>query len=297
MRTFLLSSPIHAALAALCLGTMASQLPSAVSAQKSILQEVEATPGRALMPPRIDRVGVRATLLRWGMSAGDVERIMGGPAQAESFVSADGKLRVLKFPAEPIATAVTITDDSLSGVALDIAGIDDPTLPNFSRAAWLGMSRSVVLQMLGAPVEDRLQDGYGMTAEQMIFERPGDPDVSIFLIDGRVATKKVGRSFLADILSFALPLAPDHGDDEIDDVADRPKQQGVQVGMKASELQALFGSPKLHVDYKFKGRPAEYAIYETDPGKSFGRFTFVNGILTEFADGGKTPLSQILDGR
>jgi hypothetical protein len=297
MRIFLLDYPIHAALAALCLGTMGSQLPSPVSAQKSFLQEVEVSPGKALLPPRIAHLGVRATLLRWGMSAGDVERIMGAPVQAESLVREDGKLRVLKYPAEPIATTVMINDDRLSGVALDIAGIDDPTLPNFSRAAWLGMSRRVVLQMLGAPVEIRVEDGYGMTAEQMIFERPCEPDVSIFLIDGRVVTKKVGRSFPADILSFALPLVPDHEDDEIENVADRLKERGVQVGMKASELHTLFGAPKLHVDYKFKGRPAEYAIYEMSPGKSFGRFTFVDGILTEFADGGKTPLSQILDGR
>jgi hypothetical protein len=50
-----------------------------------------------------------------------------------------------------------------------------------------------------------------MTAEQMIFERPGGGDVSIFLVDGRVVTKKLGRSFPADILSFALPFAPDPG--------------------------------------------------------------------------------------
>jgi hypothetical protein len=297
MRTILLNCPLHVALAALCLGTLGSQLSSPVFAQKSILQEVEATPSKGLLPPRIDHLGVRATLLHWGMSTGDVERIMGAPARADSFVRGDGNIRVLKYPAEPIGTAVTITDDRLSGVALDIAGIDDPTLPTFSRGAWLGLSRSVVLQMLGAPVEDRLEDGYGMTAEQMIFERPCEPDVSIFLVDGRVVTKKVGRSFPTDILSFALPLAPDPADNEIDDVADRPKEQGVQVGLKASELQALFGAPKLHVDYKFKGRPAEYAIYEMSPGKSFGRFTLIDGILTEFADGGKTPLSQVLDGR
>jgi hypothetical protein len=65
----------------------------------------------------------------------------------------------------------------------------------------------------------RLRGGYGMTAEQMIFEPPCGPDVSIFLIDGRVVIKKAGRSCSADILGFALPLAPDPADNEIDDVA------------------------------------------------------------------------------
>jgi hypothetical protein len=282
---------------AMAASTMGSQLPSPVLAQEWIPGEAEPSQRDELLPPRIDRLGVRATLLHPGMPARDVERIMGAPAQVDSSGSEGSDVRVLRYPAEPIATAVTLTDDILSGVALDIASIDDPTLPNFSRAASLGMSRSVVLRMLGVPVEDRLRDGYGMTAEQMIFERPGGPDVSVFLVNGRVVTKKVGRSFPADILGFALPLAPDPADNEIDDVADGPQQQSVQVGMKASKLPTLFGAPKLQVAYTFKGRPAEYAIYETSPGKSFGRFTSIDGILTEFADGGHTPLSQILDGR
>jgi hypothetical protein len=131
----------------------------------------------------------------------------------------------------------------------------------------------------------------------MIFERPCLPDVGIFLIDGRVAAKKVGRSFPADILGFVLPLAPDPADDETGDVADRSKEQRIAIGMKESELRALFGPPKLQIGYTFKGHPAEYAIYETSPGKSFCRFTFVDGVLTEFADGGTAPLSQVLDGR
>jgi hypothetical protein len=263
-------------------------------AHKSVMQDVEASGTEALLPPLVDHIGARATLLYWGMPVADVERIMGMPAQVEVAGGEGSSVRILKYPAEPIGTTVTITDDKLSGVALDIAGINDRTLPTFSRVAWLGMSRTSVLRMLGTPTEDHLLDGYGMTVEQVIFARPGEPDVSIFLIDGRVATKKAGRSFPSDILGFALPLAPDPGDNEIDDVADWPKERRVAVGMRESEVQQLLGAPKLHVDYTFKGRPAEYAIYETSPGKSFGRFTFIDGVLTEFADGGATPLSQIL---
>jgi hypothetical protein len=182
-------------------------------------------------------------------------------------------------------------------VTVDVAGIDNPALPDFSRAVWLGMGRTAVLQRLGAPAEDHVRDGYGMTVEQMIFERPGASDVSIFLIDARVVSKKIGRSFPADILGFALPLAPDPADNEIDDVADWKKERPIAVGMQDDELRMLLGAPKLRVGYSFKGRPAEYAIYETSPGKSFGRFNFIDGVLTEFADGGKTSLDRILDGR
>jgi hypothetical protein len=125
---------------------------------------------------------------------------------------------------------------------------------------------------------------------------PGEPDVSIFLIDGRVVAKKLGRLFPIDILSFALPLAPDPGHDS-DEIADRSKIQVVAVGMKESELRAQFGAPKLQVPYTFKGHSAEHAIYETSPGKSFGRFTLVDGIVIDFADGGHTSLTQFSMGR
>ena len=278
--------------------TVVGQFPCAGAERNRMLFEMEISQRGQLLPPRIDHVGLRATLLHSGMSVVDVERIMGKPAQVDVADDEDRSVSVLKFPAEPIATTVTITDGALSGVTLDVAGVDDPALPNFSRAAWLGMSRTAVLQMLGAPAEDQLRDGYGMTVEQMIFERPCLPDVSIFLVDGRVAAKKVGRPFPLDILGFALPLPPEPADNEVDDVADWSKErQPIAVGMKESELQAQLGSPKLQVGYTFKGRHAEQAIYETKPGKSFGRFTFIDAVLTEFADGGNTPLSQVLDGR
>jgi hypothetical protein len=259
------------------------------------VEGVGASGSEALLPPHIDHVGVRATRLYWGMPATDVERTMGTPAQVNTAGDASS-VRVLKYPDEPIGTIVTISDAKLSGVALDIAGSDDRALPTFSRAAWVGMSRTAVLQILGMPAEDRLRDGYGITVEQMIFKRASTPDVSIFLIDARVVSKKVGTSFPADILGFALPLPPDPNA-QIDDVLPSPKEQRVAVGMKASEVQAVFGPPKLQVDYTFKGRPAAYAIYETNRDKSFGRFTFIEGVLIEFADGGATPLNHVLDGR
>jgi hypothetical protein len=286
----------NAAILLAAIATMA--LATSAAAQTCALQqEVEVAGGGALLPPRIDRIGVRATLLYRGMPAANVERIMGKPARVDLADDEESSVRVLRYPSEPIGTTVTITDGRVSGVALDVAGIDDPSLPDFSRTAWVGLSRPAVLRLFGEPADDRLRDGYGMTVEQMVFRRPCGSEVSIFLINGRVVTKKVGSSFPSDILSFALPLAPDPAGGEIDDVPQLANDQNVAVGIKASAVQALFGAPKMHVDYTFKGRPAEYAIYETSPGKSFGRFTFIDGVLTKFADGGNTPLTQVLDGR
>jgi hypothetical protein len=270
--------------------------PAAAIAQNHTQSVFETSQRQLLLTPSIAHVRVRATLLHWGMTATDIARVMSAPSQIEA-ADDEGTVRVLRYSAEPIATIVTITDGKLSGVALDVAGVDDPALPNFARAAWLGMNRATVLRILGTPADNHLLDCDGMSVEQMIFERSGEPDVSIFLIEGRVAAKKVGRSFPADILGFALPLAPDPADDEGDDIADPSQKQLVAVGMKESELRAQFGAPKLQIQYTFKGHAAEHAIYETKQGKSFGRFTLIDGVLIDFADGGNTSLNQILDGR
>jgi outer membrane protein assembly factor BamE (lipoprotein component of BamABCDE complex) len=272
---------------------VAAQLPA--TAHNEASSELKSSQ-QQLPAPSVAHVAVRATLLHWGMSQADIAGVMGAPSQV-GVADDEGTARVLRYSAEPIATTVTITHGKLSGVSLDVAGVDDPALPNFSRAAWLGMNRATVLRILGMPAENHLRDCNGMKVEQMIFERPGGPDVSIFLINGRVAAKKVGRSFPADILGFVLPLAPDPANEESGEIADRSQKQPVAVGMKESELRAQFGAPKMEVRYSFRGHAAEHAIYETRPGKSFGRFTLIDGVLIDFTDGGNASLNQILDGR
>jgi hypothetical protein len=49
--------------------------------------------------------------------------------------------------------------------------------------------------------------------------------------------------------------------------------------------------------YRFKGQPAEHAIYQTQPGGSFVSLTFVDGIVTELADIGLLPDDDIFQGR
>jgi hypothetical protein len=114
-----------------------------------------------------------------------------------------------------------------------------------------------------------------------------------FLIDGRVVTKKAGRVPLTFSVSRCRspPIRPITRLMTL--LVGHP--QSVQVGMKTSKLPALFGAPKLQM--ACKGRPAEYAIYRTSPSASFGRFTSIDGVLIAFADGGHTPLSQVLVGR
>jgi hypothetical protein len=188
-----------------------------------------------------------------------------------------------------------MSDDKVSSALLDIAGVDERALPVYSRPAWRGMSRATVRSMLGAPAEDRVYDRFNMTLEHMIFERAGQPDVSVFLVGGRVVTKKVGRNLPPDILNLALPLAPDRTNAEID--AETVATEGqLRVGMTTGQVRALYGAPKLLVTSTFKGQPVEHSLFATDAGKSFGSFTFIGGILTEFAITTGLPLSAILWG-
>ena len=158
------------------------------------------------------------------------------------------------------------------------------------------MHRTVVLRMLGVPVEDWFYDSFGMKLEHIIFERPAQPDISISLLDERVVTKKMGRGLPPDVLGLSLPLALDRADEESDARGTGHIKELVRVGMTEGAVKALFGAPKLLVHYSFKGRASQYGLYQTAPDGSFGRFTFVDGVLSEFVDGGRTLLSQILNG-
>jgi len=227
-----------------------------------------------LSPPRVDHLGVRASALHWGMTAAEAARIMGIPAGVDSYSSDDFNVRVLDFADEPIPTKVTIVNDTVSGVALDVARIDDHTLPSFSQAAWLGMSRATVLKALGTAKGELRHRFFNMTLDQLIFERPGQPDVSVYLIDDRVVAKNVGRALPADILRVFLPSLND-------ETAEEENEQPVRIGMTSTQVRALYGAPKILVKSTFKG--AEYAVFETRAVKSFARFTFIGGVLTEFA--------------
>jgi hypothetical protein len=250
-----------------------------------------------LLPPRVDYVRVRATLLHWGMSAADVYRVMGTPDQVKANADANSDVRVLTYRAGPIATTVSLLDDRLTGVALDIAAIDESALPAFSRPVSLGMSRATVLRMLGMPAEDLFRTSFAMTLEQMIFKPAGKLDVSVFLIDGRVVNERGGRAIPPDIFAFSLPLpAAPGGAVETIGEASALRAGPVAVGIREGEVETLYGERKLHVRSTFKGHPVDYAIYETGPDGSFARFTFIDGVVTEFADGGRVPLSQVLDG-
>ena len=259
----------------------------------------DAAPCVLLLPSRADHLASSATHLHWGMSAADVVRIMGKPKQVDTVEEQGGTVQVFRYRSNPIPTTVSLVDDALTGVALDVARFEAPGLPEFARPVVLGLKRAVVPSLLGAPAEDRHWEQYGKTLEQMIFKRLAMPEVSVFFIDGWAVKKQAGRLVPADIFSLALPAVPaatEEAIDACDDGWDKGDGQ-VRLGTREEDVRALYDDPKLRVHYSFKGHPADYAIFEAQPGRSFARFTFIDDVLTEFADGGKTPFSELLHGR
>jgi len=231
---------------------------------------------KGLSPPGVDHAGIRASALHWGMAAAEATRIMGTPSDVNAYTSEDVNVRILDFSDELIPTKVTIVNETVSGVALDVARIDDRTLPSFSQAAWLGMSRATVLKALGTAKGELRHRFFNVALDQLIFVRPGQPEVSVYLLDDRVIAKKVGRALPDDILRVVLPSPRD-------EMAEDESEHVVRVGMTAAQVRALYGAPQFAVSSTFKGQPAEYAVFETGAAKSLGHFTFINGVLTQFS--------------
>ena len=171
-------------------GIIFAQLPA--TAQNRASSEGETSQRQQVLAPNIAHVAVRATLLHWGMLQADIARVMPAPSQV---VAADdeGAVRVLRYSAEPIATTVTITDGKLSSVALDVAGADDPALPNFARAAWLGMNRATVLRILGVPSRPTLRGNERRTDD--IRATGGGPMSASSWLTGAWQRKRSGDCF------------------------------------------------------------------------------------------------------
>jgi hypothetical protein len=248
------------------------------------------TNARSPSPPGIDFVAVRASRLHLGMTATEVTAIMGTPAKTTDYVDGGIPKQTLDFPAEPIASKVTLANGGVSGASLDVFRVNENDLPAFTRLAWPGLVSSAVLRVLGTPGEVRHLAYFGVALEQLIFRRSGEPDVSLFFVENRLVAKRVGQSIPADIFRVFLPSPPDT-------MSEEPVETTVEVGMRASEVKAFYPTAKLDVSYRFKGQLAEHAIYRTRPGGPFVSFTFVDSVLTEFADIGRLPDDDSFQGR
>jgi hypothetical protein len=268
------------------LATASVSMCAAVSLAQDPDQEMAQDVG-AVAPPRVDFATVPASRLRLGMTAADVTRIMGEAAKTTSSIVGETEMTRLDFPAAPIPSKVMLADGKVSGVALDVFHVDKGDLPSFTRKAWPGMHSSGVRRALGEPSEIRHHAFFGIKFDQLVYRRSGEGEASVFFVADRVVAKTAGQAIPTGIFRIDLPSPPP---------ADENPVRGPQVGMVEGDIRALYGAEKFHVDYAINGQPASHAIVETRAAGSFTRFTFVDGVLTEFEDLGRLPAEMFQGG-
>jgi|SRR5215475_2592545 len=198
--------------------------------------------------------------------------------------------RSLTLRRGPFRSKIKLVNGSVSGVSLDVFGAGGDDLPPFTRSAWPGLNSAAVRRVLGTPSEQRHEAFFGIDVEQLIFRRPGEPEASLFFAADRLVAKRVGQAIPADIFRITLPSPPDETNEDM-------LEGTVRVGIKASDVRALYGAAKLDVAYRFNGQPAAHAIYQARPGGSFVSLTFVDGVLTAFDDIGRWPEDDTFQGR
>jgi hypothetical protein len=244
---------------------LVSQYPS--NAQLSANQEP--------LPPRIQFVSVPASKLQVGMTKAEVESILLGTPKVTSWVDRGTNWQTLDFPGL-VPTKVILKDGEVSSISLDVFRADEAGLPMFYRRAWLGMHILAAGWTLGAPSEVRHHTFIGIQLDQLIYQRAGEPEVSIFFVGSRVIARGTGRNIPPRIFQVDLPLPPD--------LEGAKRIQFAHLGMKESDVRALYGAGKLRVDYLFNGTSASHNIVGARAGNSYAKLTFVEGTLTEIED-------------
>ena len=271
--------------AALVLAT--AGLPDAAIGQTT----TETAADALLQRPTVDFAAFRENQLHLGMTAAEVASIMGDATKTVNYVNHTGvPMQTLEFSTEPIRSTITLANGKLSGLALDVFKVKRDDLPAFTRPAWPGLHTSAVVGLLGNPSESRHHTYFGIKVDQLIFMRPGEPEISTFFVENHLVAKGLGQGVPIDIFRIVLPSPSDTAAEDSD-------ERSIGIGNTASSVKALYGAARLDVEYRFNGHPAERAIYETRPGGPFVSLTSVDGIVTEFADIGRLPDDDVFAGR
>jgi hypothetical protein len=234
----------------------------------------------APLPPRINFMATPASNLHLGMTADDVNRVMGKAAQETNFELDSIQMRKLEFT-DPIPGEVILSDGKLSRVTLDPFRMQGASLPSFIRQAWPGLASSAVRRALGDPAVVLRHSFSGIEVDQWIYSRAGGTDASVFFRSDRLIGRSVGRDIPGDLFRVDLPSSP-LGESEGPISAPR-------LGTTAHDIEETYGAPKYRVDYVRNGQPASREIYEIGKTEFFVAFTVVDGVVIELENLGRTP--------
>jgi putative flavoprotein involved in K+ transport len=262
----------------------------AISAAAFALSPPSAQAAETVNVPAPPHVGIHATpasQLYLGMPALDARGVLGEVAKEVDIVTGT-ETRKHEFLGS-IPGQVVLSDGKVSRVTLDAFGMEKDALPSFLRKAWPGLAASVVRRVLGEPADVLHHTFFGITIDQWVFARAGEADVSVFLRDGRVVARAVGRDVPQDLFLVNLPSAPE------------PESEGPlpspRVGMAASDIARLCGPVKFRVDYVVNGQGASRLVFEPRSKGTFIGITFVDSIATGLEDLGRLPDDPTFQGR
>jgi hypothetical protein len=242
----------------------------------------------APLPPRVNFVATPASQLHLGMTADEVIRVMGKSARDAD--SAIGTPQIRKFElADAIRGQVILRDGKVTRVTLDVFRIEQDAPSSSLRKAWPGLADSAVRRVLGEPIDVLHHTFFGINVDQWVYARAGEADVSVFLRNGRVVARMVGRDVPQDLFRVDLPSQTG------------PESEGPllspRVGMMASDIARLCGPVKFRADYVINGQGASRVVFEPRDKGTFVGVTFVDGIATEIENLGRLPDDPTFQGQ
>ena len=240
------------------------------------------------LPPRVNFVATPASQLYLGMTADEVIRVMGKSARETDF--AIGTTQIRKFElADAIRGQVILRDGKVTRVTLDVFRMEKDALSSSLRKAWPGLADSAVQRVLGEPTDVLHHTFFGINVDQWVFVRAGEADVSVFLRDGRVVARLVGRDVPQDLFRVDLPSQTGLESEGL--------VLSARVGMMASDIAKLCGPVKFRVDYVVDGQGASRVVFESRGKRTFVGVTFVDGIATELENLGRLPDDRAFQGQ
>jgi hypothetical protein len=220
----------------------------------------------------VRHIDVAASLLHAGSTRDDVQRILGQPTVATELGREQSGDAALTYAGQPIRTHVVLTAGTVTAITLDIVYFDQAPLPQRARVIKATMLRDGVTGLLGLPNADQRWNECGFEMEHMTFNSVGEPEFSVFLVDGLVVDVRPGHDKPQGLISMQLPAAVP------DDVVDNQ----LAIGLTPVQATPFLGTLESSIHFALKGQPVEYATYHERNGNGVVTVTFVGGILTAF---------------
>ena len=216
----------------------------------------------------VQYVDLRANWLHAGSTGADVERVLGQPTAATKLGAPGSGDIALVYASAPVRTKVVLTANRVTSIALDVVYIDPEPLPMRARAIKATMVRNGLTGLLGTPAAEQRWTDAGRDFEQVTYASAGEPEFSVFLVDGLVVDVRLGHDRPAGLGCLVLPVASVSSE--------------LAIGQSPAHAALLLGPMDATVHFALEGQPVDYTTYHERDGGGLVTVTFMGGVLTAF---------------